>query len=101
MNMNELRKCPFCGEEPDAYWKCGCLTDGKPCNDKGGDILNAVQCHCGAENATIKAWNTRPIEDRLVEALKKIVELANMDAIASIEGLAKQVLKDCEPCKSK
>lgn len=73
--MAELRKGPFCGEKPMAYWECGCLTYGEPCSDYKGDVLKAIQCECGADVPTIEAWNTRPIEDRLVGALKDMLNL--------------------------
>ena len=64
---SEFRPCPFCGSE-DIF------------NRDNGFEQNLTGCHkCGAriyyKFATLddaaKAWNTRPIENKLLETLKK------------------------------
>src|ERR1017187_5076326 len=77
-----LRPCPFhadkrpilvyFGEGPSSIAECE--------EDYWRDSPGSAQCDCGASGPTdysfdgcIAAWNTRPVEDALVEALKALV----------------------------
>jgi len=59
--MNDkLRPCPFCGNLP----RISPVTGEVLCNGNG---------HIATVAYTVRGWNTRPIEDKLLEALKHFV----------------------------
>jgi Lar family restriction alleviation protein len=66
--MDKLKVCPFCGSEAIIE------------EDKKG-LICVVSCNtccaegqvCQTKDEAIRMWNTRPIEDKLVEALKEMI----------------------------
>lgn len=68
--MAELRGCPFCGEPPIFYEK------GKM--PGGGYALEPLvigsnkRCLCAEMGPSVKDWNTRPLEDRLSNEVKRL-----------------------------
>lgn len=70
--MNELKACPFCGENVDVYKMTRLL---------GHDHPGFVRCDC-VEGVSVARWNDRPIEDELNA---KIAQLeAENDRLASL-----------------
>ena len=70
--MSELRKCPFCGEISENISiysddECDTETAYVECNN-----CYANGPHKMLEVEAIRDWNTRPIEDKLINALKLI-----------------------------
>ena len=66
--MDELRKCPFCGEEVAIVEASGTAWAGR----EGDYIVCDKRCErvwMEASEKTIALWNTRPIEDALKKRL--------------------------------
>lgn len=63
----KLRACPFCGSTPDVWEEFG--------NDHRAGCTNG-DCpgSFGDFGIGLKAWNTRPTEDKLVEALEEVIK---------------------------
>jgi transcription elongation factor Elf1 len=97
-----LLNCPFCGDKIKVsifytysdkkykWYQIKCLN--KKC---------VVECSTYPEELkqqAIKAWNTRVVEDKLVEALKNIQKRIDFDespdAIEDVEIICLQTLKD-------
>lgn len=74
MTEPKLLPCPFCGgsgllneEYPSGFVVC-CFNTG--CGDRPGCV--EIGPRSRTEEGAISAWNTRPIEEKLVEALEQI-----------------------------
>ena len=93
--MSDLKPCPFCGGDVQLY---NIDDDGLG----GFSYYYEVVCrHCGlsnksiyadrdrVENAAIKHWNTRPIED----ALRKEISQLQADNISLVEQMNQMALK--------
>lgn len=63
--MDELKACPFCGNEPQEI-----TTNGKP----------LVVCWCRGCVNDPKNWNTRPIEDALNKRIAELKELLDTES---------------------
>jgi hypothetical protein len=63
--MTELKRCPFCGNEPQLLEGAKRVFCGNPLCGMGGSM-------------DLKFWNTRPIEDELNAELKNAKELLEM-----------------------
>ena len=84
---NELKLCPFCGKKPmvgkggpgNLVWYIECEEDEHVASVQSG----------GTRKEAIAAWNTRPFEDALVEALKAVRDDEGLaEVIASVgEGI--------------
>jgi len=78
----KLKPCPFCGKQPKTWFDVDALTEGY--NVKCCDILITTIFMSDA----IKAWNNRPVEDALVEALEALLNHTKNDHC--IRGLNEQ-----------
>ena len=93
--MIDLKLCPFCGGDAQL---CNIDDDGL---GEFSYYYEVVCRHCGlsnksfyanrdrVENAAIKHWNTRPIED----ALRKEISQLQADNISLVEQMNKMALK--------
>ncbi len=70
--LKKLRLCPFCGEKPVVWkitgvWRIGC--NNEKC------LWRVVTRPRDEKIQAITAWNTRPLEDELLEALVTIKDI--------------------------
>jgi Lar family restriction alleviation protein len=93
-----LKPCPFCGYAAilddscsDFTVLCSCCGASPRHSDLGEDQTKRL---------AIKAWNTRPIEDELVEALQRIViirqdsgGISKYDLVNSCVEIAQEALE--------
>ena len=85
----ELKRCPFCGGEAkciEFYGLyhvicCNCHIAGKDCSTR---------------ESAVSAWNTRPIEDELVEKIGKL-KAKKKRLREALEVILDEAQKD-EPC---
>jgi hypothetical protein len=69
-----LKLCPFCGKKPSIERSGpGNLVWYVECEGEEPEHTISMQSG-GTQKEAIAAWNTRPVEDALVEALKKVLE---------------------------
>lgn len=107
--MSKIKNCPFCNgkcevrqmfprqtvSERGILWhKISCLNRGCPSDE-------SLTVSSDTKENTIKKWNTRAIEDKLVEALKYILNLFDRGLPESSIGRkrcdeAKQVLREID-----
>ena len=80
----KLKPCPFCGRE--AEYHNGAIKDACLCPNR--------KCLLFARIFDVKLWNTRAIEDKLVEALEKLARLGNEPRLGNSDGniIARQAL---------
>ena len=90
--MSKLKPCPFCGSEciitkfnMDKYYWHEC-----------GDCSIITDCH-NTEQESTEAWNNRPLESELINALKHIVNATTLNVILEnpimdIKKIAKQAI---------
>ena len=94
----KLKKCPFC--EGEGFTKSGFYDFERHWVEC--DSCEATTCgkHETKEQA-ITAWNTRPTEDRLVEALERVkTRIDNGDRISErTDGLYNCIKKALEAAK--
>ena len=68
--MSELKRCPFCGEDT--------VTIEQPISL--GDSYPQISCHTceksfiWATDEGVRVWNTRPLEDELLEKVEQLSE---------------------------
>jgi hypothetical protein len=56
--MTELKRCPFCGKEPQLL--------------EGAKMVFCANPLCGMNTMEVFLWNTRPIEDELNARIKEL-----------------------------
>jgi len=67
----KLKPCPFCGKKPSiAYGGPGDPVWYVECEGDEPEHTISLQSG-GTREEAITAWNTRPVEDALIEALKE------------------------------
>lgn len=85
----KLRACPFCGKtetvhvaRDDQIQECPGCCDGQyyavNCRFRAGGC-GATSGYYSAREKAIKSWNTRPTEDKLVEALEVLLPPEKVD----------------------
>lgn len=85
----KLKNCQFCKSKYSKIARFGTTTINVFCND-----CRAVGPVKQTEQEAIKAWNTSPIEDELVEALEEIAnnEANYIAAFLVLQKIAKDAL---------
>ena len=84
---SELKPCPFCGSAAilrDAQVSEDCMDSWVECKSCGA-TTDRHESPMGTDNP-IAAWNTRPVEDALVEALQSIRLYANDTLSGRVDG---------------
>ena len=70
----KLRPCPFCGEEvtlvKDIWWFADHRAESSACDVTGPSATD--------EDDAIKLWNTRPVEDALIEVIQEYLDWGAM-----------------------
>ena len=81
--MNELRPCPFCGNEPQGnIWH----TYGKKPYDETLYFCANPKCREFMKKAIpLEQWNTRPIEDELLDRIAELEEKQRWRVVANGE----------------
>ena len=72
-----LKPCPFCGSEPETLKQFDQYVVF--CSDCDDNIFESPE-------EAITAWNTRPLETQMLEALEKLACLGNGDMPGNSEG---------------
>ena len=73
--MTEPKPCPFCGETMTMKQSIGCnggFTRWLNCENC---FAHGPMCPLDFDDDPVDAWNKRPIEDELVDALKRVRKL--------------------------
>ena len=71
MSSPKLKPCPFCGGEPEFHRLCdGWYVAGIMCTSCAANVCSQgyeTETPEQAEESAIKAWNSRVIDERLVD----------------------------------
>ena len=88
-----LKRCPFCGGE--AEFNSDEFGEGVCCEYCGASLSNGVYGEKGRKLASAD-WNSRPIENELVEKIEEL-EAENARLREALESILDATQKD-EPC---
>ena len=82
--MTTLRPCPFCGGKAESM--CGDMVSHR--------------CSKGRGEAFPETWNSRPIEDALIEAAKATLEMMTIPHNHLCEHPTEKIVEGCPRCQA-